>query len=1004
MQVAGLCAAMAGVFGPRVSGQAPASFPDHPRLTVQRLADQYGLGAVTVTAMGQDREGFLWIGTQTGLYRYDGTRARKMGDVEGLIGHYVLDLVIAPDGTPWFAGNRGIARYQGGKFESLAIPQSAMPLGNGTQLFAVDKNQVVYVLLYKRGLLRLDAKNPTQTKVFSSEAGIDDAVNGIALAEDGSAWFTFGGHLAHVAAGSDAVEVDKQIQLPKERVIALVWDGAGTLWLRSVMKVARVDTIAHKVIVEEAKIGLADEEEGRPVLDQSGRLLVPSSTGLWWQGENGEWRVITDKEGITSNDVEFAMEDREGTLWVGGSGTGLDRLPGVRAWSDWTTAEGLPDNSTWATQRDRRGRLWVSTSAGVGVWEQEEHRWLKVPLEGTNGRMQVRQMQAAKDGSMWALTITGAVLRIDPDSFSKTVHADYHGRQFTTLCASPTGEIWAASRVHLLVFDTSRPEKEPTDVSVSVPGAGEVQFVTFAPDGTLWAAGTGAVYRYDGKNWRMLTAKDGLQGQAITSMAALSSRELWVAYNDVVKVSHIVLDDRGMAQLDHRGWDWFIVGRDSKKRVWFDGPDGLALLSPNGTIERLNHNDGLVWDDVSPWTGVREERDGSFVIATSRGLARYRPQTRTVESKPPNTELTYVALGGVERGAKDAPRVKPADGSLTVQFAPMILGGGDRVACRYQLKGLEKQITQTQQREVQYGGLPAGRYEFWVQCQQAGTPAGDATSFRFEVLPNFWQTWWAQAAGVALLLAGLWVYVFFRTRTLNRRRLELEKAVAERNAELLRKNKELEEVSLTDPLTQTRNRRYFYETISKDIAQAMRSHLKTPDPTAPPSPRQELILVLVDIDRFKRVNDEMGHTAGDELLKLVAKRIGSVMRKSDDLVRWGGEEFLLVCRTTNRENASLLCQRVLDAVRNEPFDVGNGVEIHKTCSIGWAPLPWFRDDVNMLSIDNVIELADRALYVAKREGRNRAYGLLPTENVYKSEKPVTMESLRNCPPELVQIV
>jgi len=348
--------------------------------------------------------------------------------------------------------------------------------------------------------------------------------------------------------------------------------------------------------------------------------------------------------------------------------------------------------------------------------------------------------------------------------------------------------------------------------------------------------------------------------------------------------------------------------------------------------------------------------------------------------------------------------VKPADGSLTVQFAPMILGGGDRVACRYQLKGLEKQITQTQQREVQYGGLPAGRYEFWVQCQQAGTPAGDATSFRFEVLPNFWQTWWAQTAGVALLLAGLWVYVFFRTRTLNRRRLELEKAVAERNAELLRKNKELEEVSLTDPLTQTRNRRYFYETISKDIAQAMRSHLKTPDPTAPPSPRQELILVLVDIDRFKRVNDEMGHTAGDELLKLVAKRIGSVMRKSDDLVRWGGEEFLLVCRTTNRENASLLCQRVLDAVRNEPFDVGNGVEIHKTCSIGWAPLPWFRDDVNMLSIDNVIELADRALYVAKREGRNRAYGLLPTENVYKSEKPVTMESLRNCPPELVQIV
>ena len=130
----------------------------------------------------------------------------------------------------------------------------------------------------------------------------------------------------------------------------------------------------------------------------------------------------------------------------------------------------------------------------------------------------------------------------------------------------------------------------------------------------------------------------------------------------------------------------------------------------------------------------------------------------------------------------------------------------------------------------------------------------------------------------------------------------------------------------------------------------------------------------------------------------------SVMRRSDDLVRWGGEEFLLVCRTTDRENAGLLCNRVLEAIRELPFDVGNAVEIHKTCSIGWAPFPWLLDDVGLLSIDNVIELADKALYLAKREGRNRSFGMVPAAAIEKSEKSVTMERLRDCPPELVQIV
>ena len=980
------------------------TFPDNPRYTVQRLADHFGLSAVTVTAMGQDRQGFLWIGTQTGLFRYDGSRAQKMTEVEGLIGHYVLDLVIAPDGTPWFAGNRGIAYYRDGRFESLTIPASAMPLASGAQIFTVDGKGVVYALLFNRGLLRVDSHDPAHATVLAEAEGVTEPAVGICRAEDDSIWFTYGRRLAHLASGSIHVEA-AETDLPKDRVVALLWDGEHHLWLRTMTQLVRLELRGQNLAMKITGVGPADDVEGKPTLDQRGRLLVPSTTGLYWQVGDTHWQIITDHQGISSNDVQFAMEDREGSLWIGGSGTGLDRLPGVHEWSGWTTTEGLPDNTIWATQRDQHGRLWVSTARGIAVWDASQHRWLKVPLPGGSTQSHARQMQVAGDGSIWVLTLTGALVRIDPDDFCTAIQPGFRGRPYQTVYVSPKGEIWATTRDHLVRFDLRNPAAEPKDVPLPLGPGTELFYVSFSPEGTVWVTGTAVVYRFDGKSWLTLTVKDGLQGQAITSMTALSDKEAWLAYNDVVEVTRITLDDSGKARFENHPWDWLIVGRDSKGRVWFDGPDGLAIRSPDGTLQTVSHADGLIWDDVSPWTGVREEQDGSYLIATSRGLARYRPDAETPKINEINVVLTKVALGGQERELHNPAKVPSADGSLSVQFAPTILGNADRIACQYQLKGLEQQVTDTQQRELQYGSLGPGKYEFWVQCRKPGimVPSAPAT-FEFEVLPSFWQTWWARVSAALLLLGCFWGYATLRTRALNRRRLELEQAVAERSVELLQKNKELEEISLTDPLTGARNRRYFYETISKDIAQAVRSHLKTPNANEPNSAKQELIFLLVDIDRFKRVNDDLGHAAGDQLLKEVAKRIGSVMRGSDDLVRWGGEEFLLVCRTTDRDNASSLCNRVLDAIRDMPFDVGNGLEIHKTCSIGWAPFPWLKEDVGLLSIDNVIELADRALYLAKREGRNRSYGMLPSSDVYRTEKSISIENLRQCPPDLVQIV
>ena len=193
------------------------------------------------------------------------------------------------------------------------------------------------------------------------------------------------------------------------------------------------------------------------------------------------------------------------------------------------------------------------------------------------------------------------------------------------------------------------------------------------------------------------------------------------------------------------------------------------------------------------------------------------------------------------------------------------------------------------------------------------------------------------------------------------------------NRELQRTNLVLQEASLTDPLTGLRNRRYFTATIDADVGQALRSYADARDPHT-----RDLVFYLIDADNFKEVNDRYGHDVGDKVLVEMAQRLSSSIRHSDVLVRWGGEEFLIVSRYTNRADAEWLAQRVLSAVADKQFSLGDsGKTIHRTCSLGWAAFPWLQDNPRAVRYEEVLTLADRALHRAKESGRNCAVGMLP---------------------------
>jgi diguanylate cyclase (GGDEF)-like protein len=270
-------------------------------------------------------------------------------------------------------------------------------------------------------------------------------------------------------------------------------------------------------------------------------------------------------------------------------------------------------------------------------------------------------------------------------------------------------------------------------------------------------------------------------------------------------------------------------------------------------------------------------------------------------------------------------------------------------------------------------GNPANdRYWWWASRLAAPAtlllPLFAAWSFYDRALPSsVWQF------RVVLSLGAVVVFGFIAIV----KHVRLERELAEANRELL-------DASLTDLLTGVRNRRFFSNTIDSDVQQVLRSFAQQPSGDVH---NRDLVFYLIDIDHFKKVNDQFGHQAGDRILAEVAHRINSAARLSDAVIRWGGEEFLLISRYTDRDEAHILAGRVLESVGLKPYRAEpGGASLHITCSIGWAAYPWLAADPKLTTHTQVLALADRALYTAKNSGRNRAIGLLaPGDAVRNSE-------------------
>lgn len=960
-----------------LSVSACAAYPVPPgRTAVKTYGTDLGLDNLAIWCLIQDDRGFLWVGSEDGLFRYDGNRFQAFRREQGLPSGDIQALHQDPDGRLWVGTSYGLALIG----PDGAVSTQGLPT---TSILAIQNGPDGQIWI-------ATPHGPMKRQPHGGFSPVPNWPGGPATAlwtspDHGTVWVAS----TREEHGRQVVDVCQwregtwtSLATPGtfrgERIDALAGDRQGRLWARSArdLWVMLPGTTSFRPAQCPS---LVAGSRGFLSIDRQGQLWVPTNSGLLHL-DGDRWETLGPRQGLPAFG-RAVMEDREGNLWI--AGLGLNRRLGRRILTSYTDTEGLPSNVAWALTRDGEGALWIGTDKGAA--RSEQGIWRTIP--GTEG-VTIRTFARDRQGRIYMGGNLSEILRFDPrtrrlDRFPVEAHRST--LRIFRLQVDTQDRLYVGTEgAGLLEADLTRPSLSFS--TVPLPGGApdeRISALQLDAQGRLLAAGTHGLAVRTGDRWQRFTTRDGLRHDHVSYTCTTAGGEILVAYFVADGLSRTRIEGGRLTvtgHLDETGGLGFkkvyLMGEDAQGRLWVGGGRGLNLVTPLG-IEHLGAADGLPSDDCNAMA-IHCDPDGDVWLGTSGGVARFQMSQYRGLPTPPTTVIVRAQAG--QRRLSCAPaetlRLSYRDRTVTFTFTGLSFLSEGQVETQVRLVGLEDDWRATTVREARYPALPPGTYRFEVRSRLGAGAWGATAGQSFQILAPWWRSWWAYTLAGASLLGAAYLILRWRIATLRRHNRELEALVTDRTRELQTAMEALRSQSLTDPLTGLRNRRYLGVTLPEDIARVSRTHHDVRRGALDRhSSNIDLVFLMVDIDHFKTINDEHGHHAGDLVLQQVAEILRAATRDSDTVVRWGGEEFLVVARNASRAEATVLAERVRGMVAAHPFDLGNSHTLHRTCSIGFAYFPLVCGAVDRFHWEQVVDLADQCLYAAKRGGRNAWVGL-----------------------------
>ena len=764
-----------------LAGAGPAAAVEW-RQPFQLLGPDDGLPSSVPIALAQDRDGFLWLGTEDGVVRYEGGRHRRWSAGDGLPSAYVQRVVAAPDGALWVTTQRGLVRWRDGRFEQARLEAdpfaNTMALGlDGAGRFWVSTGTAVFAQRHELTFER-------RATLREGEVAAIGPVSGLLYVADA-------GHLVATRADGTATRFGPAEGVPPEVPSMLVEDGAGRLWIGAGRRLAVLAPGAARLADRSALLHASLSPNGTPFVDRDGSTWLPTRDGaLHLTGERAEW--IDTAGGLPFRWVRTIFRDREGTLWI--LGPALARLQGEGRISNAVLTRDGSGELVWAVARDARGQLVVGTDDGLLRLGPDG----PTTLPGTAGR-RLKGLQYDRDGTLWMVSTIGPALWLRPGATrAEVAPLGELGESLNAVLEDSRGTLWFAHARHgVLRWDPAARRLVSDETAV----ADRPRFhacVDLREDraGRLWAAtDAGLEVRDPDDTWHLFTERDGLRPHGARAVGLRPDGTAWLAWTEPQGLTRVRVEGGTLTVLEQRTRGpglrselIYGVRADPAGRIWVSTDQGLDLLDSPLHVGR---RDGMTSEDCSIHALLAEA--DQVLVGTSGGLTRLDTRGAGTAALPPATHLVEVGLGArrLEPPYGEAAPLGWADRTVEATLAAPASARERDVHFQVRLLGLEDGWRDAPERIVRYPALPAGRFTLEARAAVGDGAYGPSAALDFTIRPPWWRTWWAvgllAAAATGAILGG----VRLRLATLARAKAALEGLVAVRTSELRDRNAEL---------------------------------------------------------------------------------------------------------------------------------------------------------------------------------------------------------------------